>query len=79
MTGITALTYLEMPDFEPNEFFWKNHWDGKEEKWVAYARAVRSLMAETGDLKLSDCSLEDKLEYKNLLRGKKQPTVKKLD
>jgi hypothetical protein len=30
-----------MPIFEPNEYFWQNHWDGKEEKWEAYARAVR--------------------------------------
>lgn len=61
-----------MPDFKPNEYFWQHHWDGKEEKWVAYARAVRALMAETGGFKLSDLSLEDKLEYKNLVRGKKK-------
>jgi hypothetical protein len=30
----------EMPVFEPNEYFWKHHWDGKEDKWKAYARAV---------------------------------------
>jgi lysophosphatidylcholine acyltransferase/lyso-PAF acetyltransferase len=76
LCGITTITYLEMPDFKPNDFFWKNHWDGKEEKWVAYARAVRTLMAETGGFKLSDCTIEDKLEYKNILRGKKL-TVKK--
>ena len=26
-------TLYEMPVFEPNDYFWKNHWDGKEEKW----------------------------------------------
>jgi len=65
----TIYTTHEMPVFEPNEFFWKNHWDGKEEKWVAYARAVRTLMAEAGGLKLSDSSMEDKMTYKKLIRG----------
>jgi hypothetical protein len=65
----TIYTTHEMPVFEPNEFFWKNHWDGKEEKWVAYARAVRTLMAEAGGLKLSDSSMEDKMAYKKLIRG----------
>ena len=69
---LSVVTYYEMPDFKPNEYFWQHHWDGKEEKWVAYARAVRALMAETGGFKLSDLSLEDKLEYKNLVRGKKK-------
>lgn len=50
LTGFTVVTYLEMPDFKPNDYFWQHHWDGKEEKWVAYARAVRTLMAETGGL-----------------------------
>ena len=40
-TGASIFTLHQMPVFKPNEFFWKNHWDGKEEKWVAYARAVR--------------------------------------
>ena len=66
---LTFYTTFEMPVFEPNEYFWKNHWDGKEEKWVAYARAVRTLMAETGGLKLSNSSMEDKMTYKKLIRG----------
>jgi len=48
LPGFTMVTYHEMPDFKPNEYFWKHHWDGKEEKWLAYARAVRTLMAEAG-------------------------------
>jgi hypothetical protein len=38
--------YDELPVFEPNEYFWQHHWDGREEKWVAYARAVRQIIAE---------------------------------
>jgi len=41
----------EMPVFEPNEYFWANHWDGKEEKWQAYARAVRQVMMDASGLK----------------------------
>ena len=40
-TGFSMYNVCEMPVFEPNEYFWANHWDGKEEKWQAYARAVR--------------------------------------
>lgn len=63
----------ELPVFEPNEYFWKNHWqEGKEEKWEAYARVIREIMCEVGGLKPSELSLEDKLDYKNIVRGTKQ-------
>ena len=61
---------LEMPVFAPNEYFWKNHWDGKLEKWKVLAKAVREAMAEAGGYQLSDSSMDDKLEYKNLIWGK---------
>lgn len=44
----------KMPVFEPNDYFWKNHWDGKEEKWVAYARAVREIIAKEGGFGISN-------------------------
>ena len=31
MQGLSIYDLNEMPVFEPNEYFWKNHWDGKEE------------------------------------------------
>jgi len=52
-TGFWTNTISEMPVFSPNEYFWKHHWDGKEEKWVAYARAIQTLIAETSGLKVS--------------------------
>jgi len=58
-----------MPVFKPNDYFWKNHWDGKEEKWVAYARAVRQLMSEQGNFELSNSTSDDKLSYKRLVRS----------
>lgn len=38
VTVINAVFYTvkckELPVFEPNDYFWKNHWqEGKEEKW----------------------------------------------
>lgn len=78
----------DLPVFEPNEYFWKHHWQqGKEEKWEAFARVVRQIIHEhsvdpispvdpkTGlgsrRAALSDCTMEDKLEYKLELKGKK--------
>jgi hypothetical protein len=53
-----------LPVFEPNDYFWNNHWDGVEEKWVAYARTIRKIIAEQGNFELWDNCMEDKLEYK---------------
>jgi hypothetical protein len=58
-----------LPVFEPNDFFWKNHWqEGKEEKWEAFARAVQTVMAEASGLKVSNCTIEDKNEYRLLMK-----------
>jgi hypothetical protein len=54
-----------MPVFEPNDYFWANHWDGTEEKWVAYARAIRKIIADQGGFELSSLRMEDKFEFKN--------------
>lgn len=67
--AVSVFTVYELPVFAPNEFFWKNHWDGKEEKWVAFARAVRQIMMKEGGFNDTECSMEDKLEYKNIIRG----------
>lgn len=88
--GIIAVR-KDLPVFEPNDYFWQHHWrEGKEEKWEAFARVVRSVIQEhtcnqtspvdplTGlgsrPAELSDSTMEDKLEYKQLLKdsGKKQ-------
>lgn len=65
-----------MPVFKPNEYFWQHHWDGKEHKWEAYARAIRQTMADHAGLIISDTSLEQKVDFKYLVRG--QP-IKKRD
>lgn len=63
-TVVSTVDYIELPVFAPNEYFWKHHWDGKEEKWQAYARAVRQIIAECGGFELYDIEMENKLEYK---------------
>ncbi len=68
--GPIVFTLKEMPVFKPNKFFWENHWDGKEPKWEAYARAVRLTMAEHSGLLLCETSLEAKVDFKYLARGK---------
>ena len=61
------------PVFKPNEYFWKNHWseDSGEQKWEAYARVVREIIADSHNLKLSDIAMEDKFTYKDIAKGKK--------
>lgn len=77
--GFAIFTIQELPVFEPNEYFWKNHWqEGKEEKWECYARVMRQIMAEVGGLKTSELQAEDKVAYKDIVRGKK-PAQKKQD
>lgn len=44
----------QLPVFDPNDYFWAHHWNAeKEEKWEAYARVIRQIMSEVGDLKQS--------------------------
>lgn len=64
-------TIIELPVFEPNEYFWQKHWDGKEQKWEAYARVIQKIIAEASGLEMSDCTLEDKNTYKDIIGGKK--------
>ena len=70
---ISKTESLELPTFVPNEYFWKNHWDGKDpsQKWKVFANAVREAMAEVGGFKLSNSTMEDKMAYKELMWGKK--------
>ena len=63
-----TLRVIELPVFAPNEYFWKHHWQqGKEEKWEAFARVTRQIMAEVGGFKLSDLHMQDKFAYKKAL------------
>lgn len=66
------MTMLELPDFNPNEYFWKHHLREGEEKWKCYARCVKEIMAKEGGMGLSDARIEDKWMYKSLVFPKKE-------
>ena len=61
-----------MPVFEPNEYFWKKHWEpvqDKEDKATTYARCVRQLMLLHGGFKDTPLVAEDRFEYIKAYRG----------
>ena len=66
MNYTMSLLIKELPVFKPNEYFWKNHWDPKsgEERWEAYARVIRELIAEHSGCKLGNLEAQDKVKYK---------------
>ena len=64
------VTYTEMPVFKPNDYFFKHHQKEGEEQWETFARVLRDIMAKTGNLKISELSIEDKFKYKELLNPK---------
>ena len=62
--GYITVNVDVLPVFLPNEFFWKTHWqEGKEEKWQAFARAIRDIIAKQGGFGLSECTMEDKFTF----------------
>jgi len=73
LLGANLYTYLsikELPVFEPNDYFFKNHQKENEEKWETYARVLREIMAKEGGYALSDNTIEDKFEFKKQIFGK---------
>ena len=68
-TGYIGVQVFFLPNFEPNEYFWKHHWqEGKEEKWEAFARVTRQIMCEYGGFKMSNLTMEDKFAYLKALK-----------
>lgn len=62
----------ELPVFEPNDYFFKNHQKEGEEKWECYARIMRDIIAKEGNYLISDNTIEDKFAYKKLLFGNRR-------
>jgi len=46
----STVNYRIFPVFRPNEYFWKNHHKEGEERWQTYARAIREIIHEGGDI-----------------------------
>ena len=73
MSPFVTIHMKVFPTFKPNEYFWKHHWDSSsgEQQWEAYARVVREeIMAPSFGFKLSDNRMEDKLVFKDIMKGK---------
>ena len=74
--GFFSIKVNYLPDFCPNDYFWKHHWDGKEEKWETFARAVRDIISEVSGLQKSDLQMEDKFAYVKALKEASKTTNK---
>jgi hypothetical protein len=69
-----------LPVFEPNEYFWKHHWEPnqeKEKKYHTYSRVVREIMINNSKMKDgSQWSNEDRVAYQAAYKGVDAKTLK---
>lgn len=67
------MKYDIYPVFEPNEYFWKTHWEPnkeKENKPTTYARVIREIMMKHSGLKDGNqWKAEDRLDWIGLYNG----------
>jgi hypothetical protein len=61
----STINVYELPIFRPNDYFWANHLKEGEQKWQCYARVIRDIIAEAGDIPITKNNLwvEDKFHY----------------
>lgn len=45
---------IEMPVFRPNELFWEKFTKPHEERWETYARVMREIIHEGGNIKYAE-------------------------
>jgi hypothetical protein len=64
-----------LPIFEPNEYFWKHHWEpnqATEKKVDTYARVIREIMLKNSHLKDGNqFKAEDRFEFMAKYKGLK--------
>ena len=73
-TPYSTIRMKELPVFQPNEYFWKNHSQEGKQRWQVYAETIRNILRDVDGYKLSDMAMEDKLVYRSMLKS-----FKKLD
>mmetsp|Transcript_21910 Transcript_21910/g.19452 ORF Transcript_21910/g.19452 Transcript_21910/m.19452 type:complete len:252 (+) Transcript_21910:363-1118(+) len=61
-----SVEVTQLPVFEPNEYLYKNHMKEGEEKWMAYANGVRTCIADTLKLPISQATLKQKVECQDI-------------
>ena len=71
----SSIERIDLPAFRPNDYFWKNHQKPDEEKWQTYKRVMEDIMSEHGGLECINAQIEDKFEYKKVLKSKKQAST----
>lgn len=80
LSSFTTLHMKIYPVFKPNDYFWQNHFDESsgQSKWDTFMKILREeIMAKSFDFELSDASMEDKIEYAAMLKGKVSYKAKK--
>merc|ERR1711920_619675 len=60
-------TLYIMPEFTPTKKMLEMHANKGKEDWEIYAECVREAMAKTGNFKLQDQKIREKLEYEKFL------------
>ena len=62
----------EYPVFKPNKFFLDNHVKEGEEPCDAYARVIRTIMADQMEISTSEVTINNKFEFKQIMWPKKE-------
>lgn len=69
---IAFSTHTEFPVFRPNKFFMDNHVKEGEDPADAYARVMRTIMAEVLHKNTSEATINDKFAFKQIMFPKKE-------
>mmetsp|Transcript_22453 Transcript_22453/g.34734 ORF Transcript_22453/g.34734 Transcript_22453/m.34734 type:complete len:89 (-) Transcript_22453:15-281(-) len=73
LSMFTVIKIKIYPVFEPNEYFWKHHYEGHTDmqKWEFYAKILREeIMAKSFNFTLPDIVTEDKFQFESLIKEK---------
>ena len=74
---LATANLIDLPIFRPNDYFYEHHQKPNEEKWETYARVIRDLMSEHGNIPIArhedgtEIEIREKKEYRALLWPKK--------
>lgn len=77
MYPVCWIDMWDMPVFKPNEWFFEHHQKEGEERWETYARVIRDIISENGNIEIAkhddgtEIDIREKSEYKELLWPKK--------
>jgi hypothetical protein len=67
--SFTTSTLYIMPPFVPNQYMLDKHNDKGEFDWEIYAWCLRDAMAKTGNFKICDQTMREKLAYEKFMKN----------